>query len=80
MTKHGASHGAAVLVCMVASVLLADIIKKYVPIIYNAVLKFSYLLADLFHLQVSTGYLSTLIYASMLAVIWGIAFSFVHED
>jgi len=80
MTKHGASHAAAVLVCMVASDLFADIIRKYVPFIYDAVNKVSSFLVDLLSIQYAPKYFSFIIYATILALIWGVAFSLVHND
>ncbi len=80
MKKHGASHGLAMLVCTVSAALLADIAKTHVPILANVVSKISSYIISLLHLQHAPKYMDILIYATILAVIWGVAFSFMHRD
>ena len=80
MTKHGISHGAAVVVCFLASELLLDVAKDYVPVLYNTVEMFSEKIINIFNLEYSVEKLNILFYAVVLAVIWGAAFSFMHKD
>ena len=80
MRKHGVSHGAAVLVCTIASALMADIVKKHVPFVYEIVEKLSKLIIDWVHFQYAPQYMNIIIFAAILAVVWGIAFSFMHAD
>lgn len=80
MKKHGASHGAAVLVCTITSALMIDFLKNHVPAVYYAINILSQFLLDLLGLLFPPVYLTILIYAAMLAVIWGVAFSFMHKD
>ena len=80
MTKHGVSHGSAVLVCSIASTLLVDIIRKHVPFIYGMVDKFSTFIKSTIDLKYGSENISIITYATVLAVIWGVAFALVHED
>ena len=80
MKKHGASHGFAVLVCTVSAALLADIIKDYVPFIYNAVHRFSSFLVSELQIPGGPRYVSILIFATALAVVWGAGFAIIHND
>ena len=80
MKKHGASHGIAVLVCTVSSALLIDILRKYVPFVYNAVNKFSDFLINILGLSFAPKYVSIVLYASILAIFWGVGFALIHKD
>ncbi len=80
MRRHGISHGAAVLVCTITSALLVDLVKKQVPVVYRAVENLAELTAFILALPYGTSFLNIVIYASMLAMIWGVAFSFLHRD
>jgi len=80
MKKHGISHGAALLVCTITSALLADVARRNVPILDNIVTTISTSVINLFHIQCDPTYINILIYATILATIWGIAFSFMHSD
>jgi len=78
--KHGASHGAAVLICTISSALLVDVVRRHVPIMHNAINGISVFFVNILNLQSPPRYLNILIYSVILAVIWGIAFKFMHED
>jgi len=80
MERHGASHGIAVLVCTASSALLIDIIRRYVPVIYNAVNNFALFLINLMDLSSAPHSVSIILYATVLATIWGVGFALLHDD
>ncbi len=80
MKKHGASHGIAVIVSTVLAALIADIVRKHVPLVYSAFNRFSQNLVDLMQLPFDSKYVSIMIFATFLATIWGVAFAFLHSD
>ena len=80
MKKHGFSHAAAVLVCSVSSALLVDVARKHIPPLYDWVIRFSRYITDLVDTPISPQHFSIMIYASILAAVWGGAFALVHED
>jgi hypothetical protein len=80
MKKHGISHGGALPVCTIASALLVDLIRNNVPILDKIVTTISTSVINMLHIQHDPEYISILIYATILATIWGAAFSFMHSD
>ncbi len=66
--------------CTVASALLVDFFKEHVPFLSNQVDKLSRYIVTLLNIQYDYKYLSILLYATLLAIIWGVAFSFIHKD
>lgn len=79
MKKHSLSHGAAVLVCTLTAPLLVDIVRTHIPLIHTGITKFSVFLVHLLPLSIRTSHLSQLLYATLLAAIWGAAFAFAHN-
>lgn len=80
MTKHGSSHGLAVITCCLSSGLLVKMGYDAYP---KVVSKLEYLatqLAVTVQLDMSGRTLATLLLASGLATIWGMAFSVLHSD
>jgi hypothetical protein len=80
MKKHAVSHGVAVLVCTISSALLVDVVQRNVPAVYEFFHKFSLLIIEQFELRHRPDYITILIYASVLAVVWGVAFACIHSD
>lgn len=80
MKKHGASHGAAVLVCTVTSALLVDVAREHVPVVFKIIHALTGLVNDALGWRASDREVSILFYATLLACVWGIAFSFMHSD
>ena len=80
MTKHGISHGAAVVICFISSELLIDVIKESVPVVYDFIDIFSSHIIHLLKIEYSAEKISVLFYAAVMAILWGAAFSFMHKD
>jgi len=80
MKKHGFSHGAAVLVCTISSALLVDVLRKHVPVVHDAVENFAKYLLGIFQFTNPPEHLAILLYATLLAVVWGVAFALMHKD
>jgi hypothetical protein len=80
LKKHGVSHGIAVLACTITSALLVDVVRRHVPVVYDFFYKLSLLLVEQFGLRHRPDYITILIYASFLAVVWGVAFACLHSD
>ena len=80
MKKHGISHGMALLVCTVTAALLTDTVRKYVPSIHEMVGKFSAFALEHLSMPLAPEFLGILFYATVLAMVWGAAFSLVHAD
>ena len=80
MKKHGLSHGLAVLGCTISSALLVDIVRKHVPLVSDFVTRVSVALRDSFEIQYAPDHISIVLYASILAVLWGVAFAWMHSD
>ena len=84
MKKHGFSHGAAVLVSVVASSLLVGIMREHLPKVNRLLEKFSggisQLIFNIFGHRFSTTDINTVMLAMLLAIIWGMAFALIHKD
>ena len=80
MKKHGASHGIAVLVCTVSAALMADVVRNHNPLIHNSIRRFSEFIAGFLPIPYDPKYIGIVLFAALLATIWGIAFTFVHND
>lgn len=80
MRKHGVSHGVAVLVCTVSSALMVDVVRRHVPAVYDFFNRLSMLIVEYFELRHRPDYITILIYATFLAMVWGVAFACVHSD
>ena len=79
MKKHGLSHGLSVLVCTIASSLMVDMLREYVPLLDRTLYDLSTKVIEISGLHLSAQALSPLILASFLAVIWGMAFAKIHR-
>jgi len=80
MKKHASSHGLAVLVCTITSGILIKMGYDYYPNTVKWLEGLSNLIVDGLGIDYSHRAVSTLILAILLAIIWGIAFSFMHSD
>jgi hypothetical protein len=74
MIRHGSSHGFAVLVCTISAALLIDIIKEKIPGFISSLDNFSERIVLLFDIPLHYGYVSTILFAAILAFIWGVFF------
>ena len=75
MNKHGMSHAIAILVCTLSSGLLIQLAWQHFPVI-NRVLDFmSILIIRALGLSISTQSMSVLMLATILGLIWGMAFA-----
>jgi hypothetical protein len=79
MKKHAASHAGAVLICTIAGALITDVIRKHTPIVYKFVNGFSRTVVDAFSIGFAPEMVTTLLYATLLAMIWGIAFALINK-
>ncbi len=80
MKKHASSHGLALLVCTVVAGVLIGMGRDHYPMIAQKLEDISLYIVTFFNLDFSPEIISILIIAVILAVIWGIAFSFMHSD
>lgn len=80
MKKHGASHGLAVLVCTVTAGILTKIAREYYPQMVQKFENIAAFAVSKLQLSYSPEIVSVLTLAVFLAIIWGIAFSFMHSD
>ena len=74
MNKHGMSHGLAVLVCYLAAGLFVELLSDYLPSINEALYYVSAAIIHLTGFNISVRAMSLIIFASFLAMIWGMAF------
>jgi hypothetical protein len=74
VTKHGASHAAATLTCVVASGLLVRLVAVYLPDVMAQLTVLSRWLIRALGASMAVGTMTRLLFASLLAFIWGIAF------
>lgn len=74
MVRHGSSHGFAVLVCTIAAALLIELVRDKIPRVVASLDGFSEKLIALFNIPFPPNYISTVLFASMLAFIWGVFF------
>jgi hypothetical protein len=79
MKKHAASHGLSVLACTIASALLIDIIRLYIPIVNLFLYDMSARILHVTGLPFSSAGFSLILLASILAVIWGMAFAKMYQ-
>ena len=80
MKKHASSHGLALLVCTVVAGVLIGMGRDHYPTIAQKLEDISLYIVTFFNLDLPPKVISILIIAVILAVIWGIAFSFMHSD
>ena len=80
MKKHAASHGLAVLVCTVTSGVLVKIGRDHYPAAAGKLESVGAFVVENLNLEYSAKAVSTLLLASLLAVVWGVFFYFLHSD
>lgn len=80
MKKHASSHGLALLVCTVTAGVLIGMGRDHYPTIAQKLEDISLYIVTFFNLDFPPKVISILIIAVILAVMWGIAFSFMHSD
>ena len=80
MKKHGASHGLAYIVATIAAAMLTKIGRDHYPELVKYFDNICQYMINKFNLDISVETFSLLSLAVVLAVIWGVAFSFMHKD
>ena len=80
MLKHGSSHAGAVLICTLSSGFLIAMLRTYLPELLDVFTKISIFLCTLLHLPYPRKSVELILAASLMAMIWGMAFSFMHSD
>ena len=80
MKKHASSHGLAVLVCTITAGILVKISRDLYPVGARYLENISKFIIKVLNLDYEPRIISTLILAVILAIMWGIAFSFLHSD
>jgi len=82
--KHGFSHAFAAIITFITAGLLLHLLKIYFPLFIKYFNKIGILLhqlvLDTFNIDLSPDFLSIAVFASFLAFIWGVAFSYLHSD
>lgn len=81
--KHGLSHGLATFVSLITAGLLVAMLRPYIPFfigIFDDVgLWLSNWLLAKFGKQLPPSLLSTAVFASLLAFLWGVAFAVINR-
>ncbi|MDZ7304473.1 MAG: hypothetical protein ONB44_20305 [candidate division KSB1 bacterium] len=81
--RHGLSHGLATFVSVITAGLLIAILRSYIPFfigIFDDVgLWLSNWLVAKFGKQIPPSLLSTAVFASLLAFVWGVAFAVMNR-
>jgi len=80
MKKHATSHGLAVIVCTISAGILVKIAKDYYPAVVDMGENLVLRLAHRFGWNMPSRDLIVLVVATVLALFWGVAFSFMHSD
>jgi len=80
MRKHAASHGLAVFVSTIGAGLLIKMGYDYYPAFAGKFDGLAKSAIKYFELDWTPKDVSSLILATVIAALWGIAFSFVHKD
>ena len=80
MMRHGGSHAFCVLVCTLASGFLLAMLRAYLPELLYFISQSSVFVCDLADLPYPPKYVELIIVATVAALIWGVAFSFLHKD
>lgn len=80
MTRHGTSHALSVIICSVSSSMLIEMMRQILPEIHQEIMAYSHHFINWSGLPMSTYGLSFLTLASLLAMIWGMAFAVLHAD
>ena len=82
--RHGISYALATLMCTIAGAMIAAVLADALPLVSGPFEKlsawFAQGLAHMTGLQLPPTLLSTAIIASALALVWGVAFAFLHSD
>lgn len=74
------SHALSVIVCSISSTLLIDEIRVFIPKFYELLSIPSTLAIYYFNMPFTIRGLSTLLLASLLAMIWGMAFARLNKN
>ena len=80
MIRHGSSHGLAVLICTLPSGFLIAMLKAYLPDLLIVFSKVSIFLCTLLGLPYPPKSVELILVASVMACIWGAAFTFMHKE
>lgn len=74
MIKHGASHGLSVLVSTILAAFIVELLKPLIPNLLERMNMLSSPLIDNMHLPITVDFLSIILLASILAILWGMFF------
>jgi len=80
MKRHMSSHALSVFVCTISSSLLMDVFRVMVPKLYDMLSIPSAMAIYYLNLPFTIQGFSTLLLASFLAMIWGMAFAHVNKN
>lgn len=80
MIKHGGSHGLAVLVCSLTAGFMIGVIRTYIPEALYITKKISVVICRFFHLPCPPESFEVVLIISIMATVWGMAFSYMHGD
>ncbi len=80
MKKHASSHGLAVFFCTICSGWLVRLSYDHHPLAMEYMERISEYFIKILSLNFSSGDLSSLIIAVMLAMVWGMCFKIIHKD
>ena len=79
MTRHSFSHGAATLITTVAAALLVEVGRSHVPTATRALDSTSRTLLEVTQSGLSPEFVSAILLATLLALIWGLAFGILER-
>jgi uncharacterized membrane protein YozB (DUF420 family) len=74
MLKHASSHGLSVLVCSILAAVFVSVLEPTFPKLINKVEGFSLALVDKLNLPMEASYFSIMLFAVILAAVWGVFF------
>ncbi len=80
MTRHGLSHGLAVLTCSISSSILVKITHDFYPQWITRLETIAGNLATAVQLDMSVNSAAALLLATLFAFFWGMAFTCLHSD
>ena len=79
MKRHAISHGAGTLASTLAASLLIPTLRSRIPEVMEQLDRLSYLLVAIFDLPYRIDTVSVVLFATLLAVLWGFGFALAHR-
>jgi len=79
MIKHASSHGFSVFMCTITASFLVEILKPLIPGLMTRIKNLSQFLIELLAIPLTTEFLTIIILASFMAVVWGIFFKIRYD-